>query len=98
MATVVFTAQIVIIAAVVALVPLEKGILLLKEYPNAAVQGRVDQIILVHRNQIEKSDQQPTHFRILHRLVFLFQSTQILSLDGALGLTELLALITNKCT
>ena len=29
---------------------------------------------------------------------FLFQSTQILSLDGALGLTELLALITNKCT
>ena len=71
MVIVVFTEQIVIIAAVVVLVPPEKGILLVvTEYPNAVVQGRVDQTSLVHQNQIEKSDQQPTHFRILHRLVF----------------------------
>ena len=70
MEIVAFTEQIVIIAAVVVLVPPEKGILLVvTEYPNAVVQGRVDQKSLVHQNQIEKNDQQPTHFQILHRLV-----------------------------
>ena len=71
METVVSTEQIAIIAEVVVLVPLAKGILLVvTEYPNAVVQGRVDQKSLVHQNQVEKSGQQPTHFRILHRLVF----------------------------
>ena len=70
MEIVVFTELIVIIAAVVVLVPQEKETLLVvTEYPNAVVQGRVDQTLLVHQNQIEKNDQQPTHFQILHRLV-----------------------------
>ena len=71
MVIVVSTEQIVIIAAVVVPVPLAKGILLVEtKYPNAVVQGRADQTSLVHQNQIEKSDQQPIHFRTLHRLVF----------------------------
>ena len=70
MEIVVFTELIVIIAAVVVLVPQEKETLLVvTEYPNAVVQDRVDQTLLVHQNQIEKNDQQPTHFQILHRLV-----------------------------